>query len=372
MNLKTGDNVLIQGGLHSQQLLEDIAHECYRVGALPLVSSRSDDLSTRVMRDIPAKTLEQTPRHLLGAVKGMDCMINIDAYDDPSITSAFPRAKMEAKSKAGVPLMKVLDGEGRGVSKKWCFAGWPTRKQAKFYGISYGLYERLIIDGLTVPIPTLRRRCETIGEFLKEASHLHVTDPEGTDFELKIGKRKRNLDDGFVSDEDVEANDKGNNLPAGEVFVAPHESWGSGTLFCPITRDSFTGKMIRNTELRFSKGRLDLERTKAPSDQETIVETFKQALRVDEATQKRLRTMNVAEIGIGCNPRTNKAIGFVLTDEKITGSVHLAFGSNISYGGTSQSIMHWDFVTAPKVTLVARTEDGSERTAIKNGRLQKY
>jgi aminopeptidase len=130
--------------------------------------------------------------------------------------------------------------------------------------------------------------------------------------------------------------------------------------------------MIRNTELRFSKGRLDLERTKAPSDQETIVETFKQALRVDEATQKRLRTMNVAEIGIGCNPRTNKAIGFVLTDEKITGSVHLAFGSNISYGGTSQSIMHWDFVTAPKVTLVARTEDGSERTAIKNGRLQKY
>jgi len=41
-----------------------------------------------------------------------------------------------------------------------------------------------------------------------------------------------------------------------------------------------------------------------------------------------LRTYNVAELGIGCNPEITRAIGYILTDEKIIGSVHLAFGFN--------------------------------------------
>ncbi len=371
MNLKPGDGVLVRGGAHSRQLLEDIAFECYRAGALPLITHHSDELDTRVMRGIPTDTLEQVPRHLLGAYEKMDCVITIETYEDPSTMASFPRSKLEARTRAGVPLRKIVMGEGTGIGKKWCYAGWPTRKAAKYYGIEYELYERFIIGGMTVPFSTLRRRCETIASLLDGSSRVHVTDPEGSDFELRIKGRRVNLDDGFVSDEDVEANDQGNNLPAGEVFIAPHETWGSGTLFCPLAKDRFTGKIIKDVELSFEKGKLDLDGVKASENRDAVVKSFRQALRVDEKTQKRLRTLNVAELGIGCNPRITKAIGYTLTDEKIVGSAHLAFGSNFSYGGTSKSAMHWDFVTVPKVTLAAHTDDGSERIVIKNGKLQR-
>jgi aminopeptidase len=64
-----------------------------------------------------------------------------------------------------------------------------------------------------------------------------------------------------------------------------------------------------------------------------------------------------------------KAIGYILTDEKINGSVHVAFGFNKSFGGNSSSQMHWDFVTAPAVNIDVEYEDGSRKSVMENGKL---
>jgi aminopeptidase len=180
-----------------------------------------------------------------------------------------------------------------------------------------------------------------------------------------------NLDDGFVSDHDIEIDDLGNNLPAGEVFIAPRETRGSGSIFCPITKDRFSGRIIRDLELSFDKGVLDLASIRASDNHDTVVKSFKQAMKIDEQTRTKIRTLNVAELGIGCNPKITNSIGYVLTDEKVVGSVHVAFGNNYSYGGTSKSAMHWDFVTMPRITMVANLEGGGERTVMKDGKLSR-
>ncbi len=371
MDLKPGDGVLVRGGAHLRHLLEDIAYECYRVGALPMVVGGSDELSKRIMDKIPASTLERTPRHLLGAYEKMDCTIVVEPYDDPAIPSSFPRSKLEAKAKASVPLKKIIHGEDSGTGKKWCYAGWPTRKAAKFYGVPLDLLQKFIIGGMTVPISTLRRSCEAVDSRIRGAKSVHVTDPEGTDFEVSIKGRRINLDDGFVSEEDVRVNDLGNNLPAGEVFMAPHETRGLGSIFCPLTKDKLSGQIIRDVELRFERGKLDLRKCRAGENRDALIRSFKQLMRVDEKTQRKVRTLNVAELGIGCNPEVTKSIGYILTDEKITGSVHVAFGANFSYGGTSKSAMHWDFVTIPKVDITARLGDGTEVSVMRGGKLSR-
>jgi len=83
---------------------------------------------------------------------------------------------------------------------------------------------------------------------------------------------------------------------------------------------------------------------------EKEIEAFKKSIEIDKKEEE-VRTTNIAELGIGCNPAIDKAIGYILTDEKLGGSVHVAFGSNFSYGGTSKSSMHWDFVTHPSATI---------------------
>jgi len=146
-------------------------------------------------------------------------------------------------------------------------------------------------------------------------------------------------------------NDLGNNLPAGELFIAPHETFGEGTICCPITMDvRFSRKIIKDVTLHFKDGKLLLDECIAGTNRDLMIDSFKKSMEIDKE-EKEVRTTNIGELGIGCNPAIDKSIGYILTDEKLGGSVHVAFGSNYSYGGTSKSSMHWDFVTHPSATI---------------------
>jgi aminopeptidase len=208
----------------------------------------------------------------------------------------------------------------------------------------------MIIEGMMVSAATLKGNTSRLAQCLRGKNWLRITDQKGTNFTCQIGGRRINEDDGLVDDHDIEINDLGNNLPAGEVFIAPHETVGEGTIFCPITIDSFTNKIVKNVTLNFKDGKLLLDECTAEVNGDQMINSFNQCIEIDQKDGKK-RTTHIAELGIGCNPAINKAIGYVLTDEKVSGSVHVAFGSNQGYGGTSKSCIHWDFVTDPTVTI---------------------
>ena len=350
MNLKKGEAVVVRGGTHAQELLEEIGILCYKKGAQPLISATTDNYSARIYEEIPTDTLEITPKHYLGAIRETDAYITIEPYKDPRIQTKFPPQKIAARTKASVPLRKVLYGEDEGFGKKWTYAGWPTPEAADFYKIDYNDLERLIIDGMIVPASTLKENTSRLAERLKGVDVLHVTDEKGTDFTCRIRGRRINEDDGVVDEHDIEAGDLGNNLPAGEVFIAPHETFGEGNICCPITVDRFTNKIVKDATLQFRDGRLLLDECTARVNGDQMIDSFTRCLEIDRREEE-VRTINIAELGIGCNPAIDKAIGYILTDEKLAGSVHVAFGSNQSYGGTSESSMHWDFVTDPSATI---------------------
>ena len=56
---------------------------------------------------------------------------------------------------------------------------------------------------------------------------------------------------------------------------------------------------------------------------------------------KNERNATLGELGIGTN---EKAIlnGIILEDEKVYGTVHIAFGTNTSFGGTNKADCHMD------------------------------
>lgn len=350
MNLKKGEAVLIRGGTHAQELLEEIGILCYKRGASPIISATSDSYSARVYDEIPKESLEITPKHYLGMVKEIDAYIIVEPFKDPEIQTKFSREKMATRQKATVPIRKELYGEETGRGKKWTYAGWPTPEAAKFYGIDYDALERLIIEGMMVPASTLKENCSRLAKRLRGKNALHITDGKGTGFTCKIKGRRINEDDGVVDDHDIEINDLGNNLPAGELFIAPYETVGEGTIYCPITIDRFSNKIIKDVTLHFKNGKLLLDECTAGTNRDQMIDSFNRCLEIDKK-EKEVRTMNIAELGIGCNPAIDRAIGYILTDEKLGGSVHVAFGSNFSYGGTSKSSMHWDFVTHPSATI---------------------
>jgi len=68
MNLKRGEAVLIRGGTHAQELLEEIGLLCYKQGAVPLINSTSDDFRAKIYES-SEEVLKITSKYLLGAVK---------------------------------------------------------------------------------------------------------------------------------------------------------------------------------------------------------------------------------------------------------------------------------------------------------------
>ncbi|UCG45811.1 MAG: aminopeptidase [Candidatus Bathyarchaeota archaeon] len=350
MNLKKEEAVLIRGGSHTQELLEEIGILCYKCGAAPVISATSDSYSARIFDEIPLENLEFTPKHYLGMIKEIDAYIVVEPFQNPQIQTMFPRDKMAARQKANVPIRKALYGEETGKGKKWTYAGWPTTQAARFYGIDYDALEHLIIDGMMVPTSKLKENCAKLTKHLSGKDVLHITDEKGTDFTCHIKGRRINEDDGVVDDHDIAVNDLGNNLPAGELFIAPHETLGEGTIYCPITIDRFSNKLVKDVTLHFRSGKLLLDECTAGTNRDQMIDSFNRCLEIDKKEQN-IRTTNIAELGIGCNPAIDKAIGYILTDEKLGGSAHIAFGSNFSYGGTSRSSMHWDFVTHPSATI---------------------
>jgi len=365
-NLKKGDAVIVRGGVHAMNLLENVAIESYKKGAIPYIITTSDRLLKRIYDEIPASTLATVPKHYVAMVRECDMIISVEELDNPSIAEKFPRDKLQARQKASLPILDLLTHPKKG--KKWLYAGWPTKAAAKRYGISYSDLEDIIIGGISVPPKDLMRIGKRVDSKFEGASWAHVWDDKGTDFRVKVEGRRRNIDDGIISQEDYDVGDRGANLPAGELFIAPHETVGSGTLFCPITMDRVSDKFVKDVHIVFENGRLQLDRVTAGKNLDALVSSFKECEEIDKTKFDPVRTMNLAELGIGYNPNIRKAIGYILTDEKVTGTVHLAFGLNMGYGGKSNSTMHWDFVSAPGVNIEVEKRDGKTVQVMDKGR----
>lgn len=366
-NLSRGDAVVIRGGAHTLELLERIALETYKAGAVPLIAVTSDRFTKEVFEKIPASTLGITPKHFVGAVKDCDMLIGVEELEDPSIAAGFSRDKLQARQRAMTPLRDLFSHPTKG--KKWLYAGWPTPAAARLYGISYKELEGAIINGMTVPPETLMRIGKQMDRKFTNAAKAHVWDSKGTDFWVDIKGRKHNIDDGIISKEDYDDNDRGANLPAGELFFAPRETIGEGTFFCPVTQDRGTEKIITDVHLEFKRGRLLLDKVTASRNIDTLVSSFKECEALDRAKYRTVRTTNIAELGIGFNPRIRRAFGYILTDEKVRGTVHVAFGGNKGFGGYSQSAMHWDFVSAPGANIDIERTDGRTVEVMRSGRL---
>jgi aminopeptidase len=212
---------------------------------------------------------------------------------------------------------------------------------ASMPGITVDMFART----LPVDYAHLESAGRTLAALLTEADRCRLTTAAGTDVELDLGGRTGRSDDGDLR----EAGAFG-NLPAGEGYVAPVESGANGTIV-------FDGSLA-------TWGLLD------EPVQVELVDGRAHAATGGEAAAWLLATLDaggengrvIAELGIGTNPAAT-ITGFVLEDEKVEGTIHIAFGTNTGIGGENEASVHIDGVIhSPTVEL-----DG--RAIMRDGRL---
>ncbi|MGI8430111.1 MAG: aminopeptidase [Solirubrobacteraceae bacterium] len=185
-----------------------------------------------------------------------------------------------------------------------------------------GVTAEMLIRVMAVDFDLMGRRSRAIAALLDAGTTARLSCARGSDLTLDLTGRRGLADDG-----DLTANGAFGNLPCGEGFIAPLGGEGRilASSLAPLgLSDEPAVLTVRAGRIVAARGGLGpqyLARLLAPGERGT----------------------NLAELGVGTNDCA-RLTGNMLEDEKILGTVHIAFGASAGIGGTVSVPIHLDVV----------------------------
>jgi aminopeptidase len=197
-----------------------------------------------------------------------------------------------------------------------------------------GATEDMLARVMAVDFDRMASRSRAVAALLTDADSAHVTCPRGSDLQLDLSARE-----GWSDDGDLTADGAFGNLPCGEGFISPRG--GKGTVV--VSSLAGLGICAEPAVLQVDGGRI----TGAHGGLGPVF--------VDRLAAHGDPGRNLAELGVGTNDRAILT-GSMLEDEKMLGTVHVAFGASAGIGGMVSVPIHLD-----AVVLEATLEIGGRR-----------
>lgn len=207
-----------------------------------------------------------------------------------------------------------------------------------------GITAEIMTRTMTADYRGIAARTKKLNEHLESVDKLYVTTALGTDITLNVKGKEFKGDTGILA----EPGSFG-NLPAGESCAGLVLEGTNGTA---VFDGSFADIGVLENPIRvdFETGFAEKITGGAEAAKlESILDNVGPAAR------------QIAEIGIGTNDKA-EVTGVVLEDEKVMGTIHLALGNDVGFGGTNDVPIHVDGVilkpTVKTDTGVTLLEDG--------------
>ncbi len=188
-------------------------------------------------------------------------------------------------------------------------------------GTMPGITEDMFLKGaITADFVRVEEITKKLADMLSEAKTARI---EKNGLVLTLGLEGRN---GVPSPGVYKTPGTGGNLPSGEAYIAPIETMAEGETIIDGSMVGI-GKLEEPLYVKMKGGKL------------TKIEG-KHSEKLDILFRNE-NNGTIAELGIGTN---EKAIlcGVILEDEKVYGTVHIAFGTNTSFGGVNKADCHMD------------------------------
>lgn len=184
-----------------------------------------------------------------------------------------------------------------------------------------GITEEMFSQGaMTADYAEVEKLTAKVTELLTKASVARI---EKEDCVLTIRLDGR---DGVPSPGVYREAGKCGNLPSGEAYIAPLENGSDGEMIIDGSMVGI-GKLDAPLRMKIRDGKL--------------YEISGEKSEMIQVLLKNEQNATLGELGIGTN---EKAVlnGIILEDEKVYGTVHIAFGTNTSFGGTNKAECHMD------------------------------
>lgn len=312
--------VLVRSTDLAAPLLVELQRAILARDAWPLLRADLPGLGEGFYRDARDRQLDGIAPLQLEEARQADASLSVQAPHDTRALADIDPERL-ARAARGRHEARELTLAGR-----WATTLWPTRALADQAGMELGALAAFVRRATFLDRPDplaawteLREFQARLIERLSGVEELRIV-AEGTDLTLQVAGRTWVNSDGR------------RNMPSGEVFTGPLESSASGTIRYTVP-SSPAGVEVSGVELTFRDGLVVDHRAEQGADY------LGQTLETDAGARR------LGEVGIGTNYGIDRAIGVILFDEKIGGTVHTAIGRSYpETGGTNVSAVHWDLI----------------------------
>ena len=315
--VKPNEKVVISGGTEAIPFIIELYKEIILQKAHPIVRIHLPEVADFFYKYANNEQLTRFPQEVMELAKTADKWIGISSDINTRELTNCDSKKITARQKIMKPLSEYVCNEKDKINR--CTILYPVHALAQEAEMSLSEYENFVYGACLQDWKKLGKQMDKILKKFKKNSRVHLIG-EGVDLKFLVHGEKAVSDDGK------------DNMPGGEVFMAPvRESLNGWIKFdYPAIRG---GKEVTDISLKFENGKV----TNATASKNE--DFLKEMLAVDE------NASYVGEFGIGCNPKVTRFTKELLFDEKIGGTIHLALGSAYKEnGGGNDSGIHWDIV----------------------------
>lgn len=296
----------------------NISHELYSASQIAIrdCMGAQQDEKILVITDEPLRTLGYS---LWKAAK--------DFGNDVLLTEILPRkSNGEEPPPEVAELMKRFDVAFCPTSKSLTHTD--ARRAASALGVRIatlpGVTEEIMVRCMNADYNAIAKRTHVLCAMMEKTSVIRVTSPAGTDVSMPIRGRTAHASSGLFREKG-----QSGNLPTGEAYLAPLEHQSNGVV---VVDGSFATVGIVKTPIRIV----------VKDGYATEISGGAEAEQLKKLLEPHGRdAYNVAEFGIGTNDRAI-ITGKIIEDEKVMGTIHIAFGDNKSMGGTVRVASHLD------------------------------
>ncbi len=319
---KADESVIISTYPHTIDVAQQVALECQKLGADPLIVLDTDEVFYGQFKNYSDESLRKGSSHCTGLLDYVRSYVWLNGPRDPGPMARTPKEKFAAMF-AGeqAHYEKALVKKPKNVSVA---IGAVTRERAKVYGFNYAKWKAMVEAGIAADYRKLEAAGKRVAALLSRPAEVRITAGNGTDLRFRLAGESRvpEIDDGVISDDDLAAGATDAGLPAGSVSVAPVEESAEGT-FVSDTGIPQVGRLIEGLSWTFRNGRaveITAKRNVAASQSGWEAATGAKDM--------------FAQFALGLNPRVRT--GFLQT-YVAGGAVTIGMGENRSLGGKNES-----------------------------------
>jgi aminopeptidase len=317
LKVKPKENVVISGRTEAQEFLIALYKEVILREAYPDLRIALPGTAPFFFKHAKQHQIEKFPDTFDYQAKKAKKYIGVSTAANAKELSSCDPKKIVAREKVVKPIVNYICQERDKIRRST--VAFPCQAFAQEAEMSLTDYENFAYGACLQDWNKIGKKINKVLKKFQKGKSVHLIG-EGVDLKFDIHGDKAMTDL------------EGDNIPMGEVFMAPVRESLSGWIKFDYPAIE-ASKEVTDIYLEFKHGKVI--KATASKNQDFL----REMLNTDE------NSSYVGEFGIGMNPKVTRFTKKLLFDEKITGTIHLALGMAYKEnGGGNDSAIHWDIV----------------------------